>query len=55
MKTIKRFFMQIVPVMACVLFLGLSVHAASLEKIKVVKIAPADEAAVVRVNGVVPT
>jgi len=51
MKVMNRFFKQILPVVMCVFFLGLSAHAAPIEKIRIVKIAPMDGTAVVKEPG----
>lgn len=51
MKGMNRFFKQILLVVASVFFLILAAHAAPLKRIKIVKIAPMDETAVVKIPG----
>ncbi|MDT8317353.1 MAG: hypothetical protein RQ824_05115 [bacterium] len=51
MKIWMRVIKQVLPGVVFALSLSLSAHAAPIEKIRVVKISPMDEAAVVKVPG----
>ena len=51
MNILKRLFTKILPVVIFVSSLAFSAHGAPLDKIKIVKIASADESAVVKIPG----